>query len=84
MESNLTDITVYIPTKAHLSLALDQGKRLKHALHNPLGCSELIRDPSSVQEQIFNEAMTFKKEIGDIVNQELYSKFCVLATNLRH
>ena len=72
---NLDNITVYIPTKQHLFQALIEGKTRKHARLNPFGCSEYIQDVSNVKEAFFKDAMKYKKEIHDVINQNLYSKF---------
>lgn len=55
----------------HLKLALTHAQRVRQAVDNPCGSTDLIRDPVNIEDQIFEQAMHFKVEMDDILNQEL-------------
>ena len=65
------DITVYLPTMGHLKLALTHAQRVRQAVDYPFGGADLIRDPTNIEDRIFEQAIPFKAEMDDIFNQEL-------------
>jgi len=79
----LQDLTIYLPTQYHLSLALAEARRSRKEKNNAFACAEPIRQPSSPSaERVFNEAMEYKREIRDIMHRELFGTSFVKGLSL--